>query len=108
MDNLSETVKKFLAKLCNVANEAASRGGLPPRYQPWLGYEGAMLTLYRGHTDMPIELEARSPSTAGAKALEKMKEEIGEKMDQWALTDETAARLIELIDDGQIRIKVVF
>ncbi|KAH6670190.1 hypothetical protein B0J14DRAFT_657269 [Halenospora varia] len=66
---------------------------------------GSILTLYRGHSDMPTELRAKLPSLAALKILKKMGDEIGENEEDWALTDKTAARLIELIDTGQIAFK---
>lgn len=51
---------------------------------------------------MPTELRAKLPSLAAPKILKKMGGEIGEDEEDWALTDETAARLIELIDSDQI------
>jgi hypothetical protein len=51
---------------------------------------------------MPTELAAKSPSVAGREALRQMRREIGESEEFRALTDETAAQLIKLIDDGHI------
>ena len=105
MDNLSETVTKFLSKIANAANGGAQRAGHKPERQPFCTLHQAIDCLYRGHSDMPIEIIPKSPSIIGRKILEQMWNEIGEKEEQWALTDETAARLIELIEKGHLVFK---
>ncbi|KAF4635071.1 hypothetical protein G7Y89_g3033 [Cudoniella acicularis] len=92
---------KILAELLD-ANVAAKDKKFVPHLPILSSLSGSMLTLYRGHSDMPTELRAKLPSIAASRILKKTREEIGEDEEDWALTDKTAARLIELIDSSQI------
>jgi hypothetical protein len=67
-----------------------------------------MLMLYRGHSDMPAELHAKHPSIAAHKTLDKMRDEMDEDEERWVLTDETAAQLTDLVNDGHIVFKFSF
>lgn len=53
---------------------------------------------------MPTELRAASPSIDASPVLLQFRKEIREKEEDWALTDETATRVLGLIDTGQIQL----
>jgi hypothetical protein len=92
---LSIKVKEFLAKFTKMDSSNLSDDGVV----------FAMDCLYRGHSDMPLELSANYVSTVAPNAMKKLFKEMGEKYEDWALTDDTAALLVQLINDGHIVIK---
>ncbi|KAF4618354.1 hypothetical protein G7Y89_g14949 [Cudoniella acicularis] len=109
LPQLSETAGTFLQKIADATNAAAAKDEKLIRHLPLLvAPYGSMLTLYCGHSDMPTELHARLPSITAPETLKKLRREIRKNEKDGALTDETAARLIELIDGGQIALVFEF
>jgi hypothetical protein len=102
--SLSAGVLVFLNKIVDATNDAGKREGIPQRFQPLLDINGAMDCLYR--KDMPTELWANS--NTGTMTLLKMKQEIGKKREEFALTDDTAEELVRRIDNGDIVFKFSF
>jgi hypothetical protein len=91
-----------LSRIIEDTNTEARRV-LPAKFSPPLRFNNILDSLYRGHSDMPTELRAASPSVDAGPALLQFEKEIGEKEEDWALTDTTATRVLNLINSGQIR-----
>ena len=53
---------------------------------------------------MLTELRAASPSVDAGPALLQFEKVIGEKEEDWALTDITATRVLNLVNSGQMRL----
>ena len=70
--------------------------------RPLLGFGDIVDCIYRGHADMPTELEA--VTTEGRRALEKFWNEIGENAEEWNLTDATAAWVLHMLFVNGIRL----
>jgi hypothetical protein len=84
---LSETVLTFLQKIANATNAAAAKDEkLDPQLPTLSSPSRSMLTLYRGHLDMPTELRVKLPFITAPEILGKMWDEIGEDEEDWVLT----------------------
>lgn len=100
---MSAAVKALLSKIIDETN-AEARRAIPSQSYPLLGFNNVLDCLYRGHSDMPTELRAASPSVDAGPALLQFEKEIGEKEEHWALTDTTATRVLSLINAGHIKL----
>lgn len=101
--SMTAAVKALLCKIIDDTNAEAPRIPSAKHSRP-LGFNNILDCLYRGHSDMPTELRAASPSVDAGLALRKFKRENEEKEEDWALTDAIATQVLSLIDKGHIRL----
>ena len=65
---MSAAIEALLSRIINDTNVEACR--VPPaKVPPPLGFNNILDCLYRGHSDMPTELRAASPSVDAGSAL---------------------------------------
>ncbi|CZR65240.1 uncharacterized protein PAC_15140 [Phialocephala subalpina] len=101
--SISKAVRALLSRIIDDTNAEALEV-LGEAYSRPLGFNNILDCLYRGHSDMPTELRAASPSVDARPTLLQFQKEIGEKKEDWALTDTTATRVLNLIEKGQIQL----
>lgn len=61
-----------------------------------------IVSLYRGHTDMPVEIHVKLPSVAGEAIMRTLGGELGDNESQFNIKDTTATEVLRLLQDGQL------
>lgn len=67
-----------------------------------LSIREVVVSLYRGHTDMPVEIRCKTPSVAGYAIMRTLGAELGEDESEFDVKDATAIEVLRLLRDGQL------